>query len=97
MKNKNVRLMNKNEIKEYIFKLQGFIKTEQENGKDIDTILDETDVFDQFEEILPDNEYPIFVIMHGYGSHMDDLVPLAEVIDKDKYLYVFPVLSPVGT
>tara|TARA_Y100000588_G_scaffold56527_2_gene54255 strand:- start:75 stop:743 length:669 start_codon:yes stop_codon:yes gene_type:complete len=42
------------------------------------------------DEFNPDNEYPIFVMMHGYGSHMDDLVPLAEVIDRDKYLYVFP-------
>lgn len=42
------------------------------------------------DEFNPDKEYPVFVMMHGYGSHMDDLVPLAEVIDRNKYFYVFP-------
>ena len=59
-------------MKEYILQLQQFIKTEQDNGKDIDTILDETDIFDQFEEILPDNEFPIFVItiLNGFQSEI---------------------------
>ena len=72
MINKSVNTLNRKEMKEYILQLQQFIKTEQDNGKDIDTILDETDIFDQFEEILPDNEFPIFVItiLNGFQSEV---------------------------
>ena len=68
--------LNREELKGYIFKLQKFIQDEQESGKDIDTILDETDIFDEFEEILPDDEFPIFVItiLNGFKSDV--------VIDK---------------
>tara|TARA_B100000945_G_C20312542_1_gene563576 strand:+ start:237 stop:503 length:267 start_codon:yes stop_codon:yes gene_type:complete len=70
MINQSIKSFNRSELKEYIFELQTFIKNEQENGKDIDTILDETNIFDQFEEILPDNEFPIFVItiLNGFQS-----------------------------
>ena len=70
MINQSIKSFNRSELKEYIFGLQTFIKNEQENGKDIDTILDETNIFDQFEEILPDNEFPIFVItiLNGFQS-----------------------------
>ena len=70
MKNKQLQEMNRMELKDYIFQLQKFIKKEQKLGKDIDTILDETDIFDEFEEILPDKEFPIFVItvLNGFQS-----------------------------
>ena len=70
MKNKQLKEMNRMELKDYIFQLQKFIEIEQELGKDIDTILDETDIFDEFEEILPDKEFPIFVItvLNGFQS-----------------------------
>ena len=70
MKNKQLKAMNRMELKDYIFQLQKFIEKEQKLGKDIDTILDETDIFDEFEEILPDKEFPIFVItvLNGFQS-----------------------------
>ena len=70
MKNKQLQEMNRMELKDYIVQLQKFIKKEQKLGKDIDTILDETDIFDEFEEILPDKEFPIFVItvLNGFQS-----------------------------
>ena len=63
-------LLSREELKDYIFRLQKFIQDEQKSGKDIDTILDETDIFDEFEEILPDDEFPIFVItiLNGFKS-----------------------------
>tara|TARA_B100000959_G_C14488029_1_gene422052 strand:- start:128 stop:394 length:267 start_codon:yes stop_codon:yes gene_type:complete len=72
MINKPINSLNRDEMKDYILQLQQFIKEEQENGKDIDTILDETDIFDEFEEILPDNEFPIFVItiLNGFQSEV---------------------------
>ena len=74
--------MSREELKDYIIRLQKFIQDEQESGKDIDTILDETDIFDEFEEILPDNEFPIFVITILNGFKSDSLIDkLLDVID----------------
>ena len=79
-------LLSREELKDYIFRLQKFIQDEQKSGKDIDTILDETDIFDEFEEILPDNEFPIFVITILNGFQSDVLVnKLLDVIDECKY------------
>ena len=75
-------LLSREELKDYIFRLQKFIQDEQESGKDIDTILDETDIFDEFEDILPDNEFPIFVITILNGFKSDSLIDkLLDVID----------------
>ena len=82
MNDKPLISLNREELKDYIFNLQKFITDEQENGKDIDTILDETDIFDEFEEILPDNEFPIFVItiLNGFQSDviLDNLLNTIE-------------------
>ena len=79
---KSVKYLSRNEIKEYIIDLQNFIKLEQNSGKDIDTILDETDIFDEFEDLLPDNEFPIFVItiLNGFQSEaiIDNLLNTIE-------------------
>ena len=78
--------LNREELKDYIFKLQKFIQDEQESGKDIDTILDETDIFDEFEEILPDDEFPIFVItiLNGFKSDVV-LDKLLNIIEECKH------------
>ena len=82
MIDKPLTLLSREELKDYIFKLQKFIQDEQESGKDIDTILDETDIFDEFEDILPDNEFPIFVITILNGFKSDALIDkLLDVID----------------
>jgi len=82
MINKSLISLNRKELKDYIFKLQKFIEDEQKSGKDIDTILDETDIFDEFEEILPDDEFPIFVItiLNGFKSDivLDKLLIIIE-------------------
>ena len=85
MKNKPLISMDREELKDYIFKLQDFIEKEQKSGKDVDTILDETDIFDEFEEILPDDEFPIFVITILNGFQSDLLLDkLLDVIDECK-------------
>ena len=78
--------LNREELKDYIFTLQKFIQDEQESGKDIDTILDETDIFDEFEEILPDDEFPIFVItiLNGFKSDVV-LDKLLNIIEQCKH------------
>ena len=85
MKNKPLIAMSREELKEHIFRLQKFIENEQKAGKDVDTILDETDIFDEFEDVLPDDEFPIFVITILNGFQSDVLVnKLLDVIDECK-------------
>ena len=78
--------LKREELKDYILKLQNLIKDEQTKGKDIDTILDETDIFDEFEEILPDDEFPIFVltILNGFQSNIIIDKLLDVIIDECK-------------
>ena len=78
--------LDREELKDYIFTLQKFIQDEQDSGKDIDTILDETDIFDEFEEILPDDEFPIFVItiLNGFKSDVV-LDKLLNIIEECKH------------
>ena len=86
MIDKPLTLLSREELKDYIFRLQKFIQDEQESGKDIDTILDETDIFDEFEDILPDNEFPIFVITILNGFKSDSLIDkLLDVFDDCKH------------
>ena len=85
MKKVSIKKMNRQEMKNHIIHLQSFIKTEQSNGKDIDTILDETDIFDEFEDLLPDDEFPIFVITILNGFKSDIIIDkLLDVIDECK-------------
>ena len=86
MIDKPLTLLSREELKDYIFKLQKFIQDELESGKDIDTILDETDIFDEFEEILPDNEFPIFVItiLNGFKSE-GVMVKLLNSVEECKH------------
>ena len=35
-------------------------------------------------------EYPVVILMHGYGSSMSDLAALCPIIDRKGYLYVCP-------
>ena len=44
MKNKPLIAMSRVELKEHIYRLQEFIENEQKAGKDVDTILDESDI-----------------------------------------------------
>ena len=83
---KSVISLKREELKVYIYELQNFIKDEQTKGKDIDTILDETDIFHEFEAILPDDEFPIFVltILNGFQSDIIIDKLLDVIIDECK-------------
>ena len=80
---KQISHMNQGEIKAYILDIQSKVQTELSKGKDIDDFLDQTSIFDDFEDIIPDAEFGIFVltILNGYKSEVI-LDKLVEVIQQ---------------
>ena len=54
--------LTREELKSYIFEIQDTIKFHLDKGGDVDSFLDETDLIDDFESVLPDEEFGIFVI-----------------------------------
>ena len=58
----SLETLNREELKSYIFEIQDTIKSYLNNGGNVDSFLDETDLIDDFESVLPDEEYGIFVI-----------------------------------
>ncbi|MBL7012959.1 MAG: hypothetical protein ISR83_00935 [Candidatus Marinimicrobia bacterium] len=62
MKKKSIISMSRNELKVYIEEIQNEIQIQLSEGKNIDDFLDTTDLLDEFETILLDEEFSIFVI-----------------------------------
>ena len=68
----NLLQLSKDELKNYILDIQNKVQKELSTGIDIDDFLDETSTFDEFENIIPDEEFPIFVIaiLNNYKSNI---------------------------
>ena len=75
--------MNQSEIKAYILEIQSEVQSELSKGTNIDDFLDQTTIFDDFEDIIPEAEFGIFVltILNDYKSEVI-LDKLAEVIQQ---------------
>ena len=75
--------MNQYELKTYILDIQSMVQNELSKGTNIDDFLDETTIFDDFENIIPEAEFGIFVltILNGYKSEVI-LDKLVEVIQQ---------------
>jgi len=87
--NKKLHELNRDEIKKYILSLQSEVK-EQISNQSVDDFLDKTDIFDEFEEILPDQEFGVLVltILNNFKSEviLNDLLDIIEeAIKKIKY------------
>ena len=53
---------NKNKLRFKMFNLMDEVQLILEEGVSIDDFLDETDLFSAWEEVIPEKEYPIFVM-----------------------------------
>ena len=75
--------MSHSEIKNHILDIQAMVQNELSKGVNIDDFLDQTSIFDDFEDIIPEAEFGIFVltILNGYKSEIV-LDKLAEVIQQ---------------
>ena len=54
--------MKKKDIRDRIFKLMDDVQNHLKNDPNIDNFLDNNTVFEKWEKIIPENEYPIFLI-----------------------------------
>ena len=54
--------MKKKDIRDRIFKLMDDVQNHLKNDPNIDNFLDNNTVFEEWEKIIPENEYPIFLI-----------------------------------
>ena len=79
---KQILQMNQSEIKTYILEIQSTVQNELSKGINIDDFLDRTTIFDDFENIIPEAEFGIFVltILNGYKSEviLDKLVQVIQ-------------------
>ena len=80
---KQISQMNQSEIKAYILEIQSTVQNELSKGTNIDDFLDRTTIFDDFENIIPEAEFGIFVltILNGYKSEVI-LNKLVQVIQE---------------
>ena len=71
---KRLSSLNRDELKSYLFEIQDSIDSHLKNVGDVDSFIDETDLFDDFEDILPDEEYGIFVITLLNGIRSETVI-----------------------
>jgi len=57
-----INLKNKNYVKNKIFSLMDEVHIILETGLSVDDFLDQTNLFNDWEKIIPEKEYPIFVM-----------------------------------
>ena len=80
MDKKNISKMNRDELRQYLFAIQDYFKKSLDEGFEMDYILDNTTILDDFEDYLPEEEYPIFVMTVLNGFRSDDII--SSLIDK---------------
>ena len=80
--NRKLHELNRSEIKEYIFNLQSVVQEQKLNYENIDDFLDNTDIFDKFEEILADQEFGVLIltVLNNFKSKIiiDDILDIIE-------------------
>tara|TARA_B110000116_G_scaffold170253_1_gene147183 strand:+ start:1040 stop:1303 length:264 start_codon:yes stop_codon:yes gene_type:complete len=86
--NKNLYKLDRNGIKDYIFRLQSEVQKNILTNNSIDDFLDNTNIFDEFEELLPDQEYGVLIltVLNNFKSEviLNDLLDIIEnAIKKD--------------
>ena len=83
-------LNNRGVLKEKIFSLQDEIANRLSIDNDVDKILDNSTIFDEWEDIIPDQEFGIFVIAVLNNIRSDKIInkildSILNIVDsKDK-------------
>ena len=71
---RSLSTLTREELKSYIFEIQDTIKFHLNKGGNVDSFLDETDLIDDFESVLPDEDFGIFVITVLNGIKTESII-----------------------
>ena len=71
---RSLSILTREELKSYIFEIQDTIKFHLNKGGNVDSFLDETDLIDDFESVLPDEDFGIFVITVLNGIKTESII-----------------------
>ena len=74
MMKRSLYTLTREELKLYIFEIQDTIKFHLNKGGNVDSFLDETDLIDDFESVLPDEDFAIFVITVLNGIKTESII-----------------------
>ena len=66
--------LKKNDLKDRIITLMDVVEHHLEKNPDVDRFLDETDIFDEWEMVLPQHEYPILVMAVLNNIRKDSII-----------------------
>ena len=81
---KNIELK-RSELKDEIFHLMSEVSNSLKTEHSVDDFLDKTDLFDYWESILPEKEYPIFVIAVLNNIKKDSIIDtIIDSIEKSQ-------------
>jgi hypothetical protein len=87
----SIESMNRQEIKDYLFCIQDYFQKCIDKGLEIDDILDNSTILDEFEKYLPDEDFPIFVITILNGFKSSEIIDsIVDSIDKKRGLLNVP-------
>jgi len=70
----NYASLKKDDLRYYLFSLMDQVALHLQTDPDVDKFLDNTDIFEEWEKVLPEPEYPIFVMAVLNNTRRDSIV-----------------------
>ena len=66
--------LKKDDLRYHLFSLMDQVAQHLQADPDVDKFLDNTDIFEEWEKVLPEPEYPIFVMAVLNNTRRDSIV-----------------------
>ena len=70
----NYASLKKDDLRYHLFSLMDQVAQHLQADPDVDKFLDNTDIFEEWEKVLPEPEYPIFVMAVLNNTRRDSIV-----------------------
>ena len=70
----NYASLKKDDLRYHLFSLMDQVAQHLQADPDVDKFLDNTDIFEEWEKVLPEPEYPIFVMAVLNNMRRDSIV-----------------------
>jgi len=70
----NYASLKKDDLRYHLFSLMDQVAQYLQTDPDVDKFIDNTDIFEEWEKVLPEPEYPIFVMAVLNNTRRDSIV-----------------------